>query len=111
MPNKEDQELVRKLASYQENKQLSDRETALRGAKPVSFEHLKGMIGDRLNSARLEFQRGGAPDKSAAAGAPGKGVLTFRDCFSSGHWLTVCIVFALSKTARSVGFSMCWLHC
>lgn len=94
MPNKEDQELVRKLASFQENKQLSDRETALRGAKPVSFDHLKGLIGDRLNSARLEFQRGGAPDKSAAAGAPGKGVLMFRSC-SRGHLLTRPFVLAL----------------
>lgn len=72
MPVKEDQELVKKLLTYHESKQLADRETALRGAKPVSFDHLKSLIGDKLNSARLEFQRGSAPDR-AAPGAPARG--------------------------------------
>lgn len=75
-PVKEDQELVRRLLSYYESKQLADRETVLRGSKPVSFDHLKSVIGDRLNSARLEFQKGGAPDR-AAAPAPGRGLGKF----------------------------------
>lgn len=63
--NKEDLEVCKKIASYWEPIQISDRTTVLRGTvKKANFANVREMIADRLKSSKEQTRKGGHSSSS-----------------------------------------------
>lgn len=79
--NKEDQELVKKLLTKHDPKQLTDSTKILRGSKPTNFDYIRQLVADRIKTAKDDLkkfdpkhqhaQQQQLQQQAAASGRPG----------------------------------------
>lgn len=76
--DKVDQDLVKRIMSLHEHRQVSDRRTVLRGSKAVNFDSARLLVLDRIKARREELKTringaGGAGNLVKPVGPPGSG--------------------------------------